>query len=294
MLIHHAANRRHGRPAGSVSAVTACLAAAARVVEIDIAPLADAAFALLHDERLEGATDGRGLVAQITAEQAQRTHYRCGDRVTDEPIGLLDQVIPLVAAAPDLVELQLDLKEHSLLTERALANLLRLLQPVKERVRITSGADWAIRRLRGLDPDLPLGFDPLLYLEIEWGEDGVDPTQPPFRVGAYGYPDDHPLASRVWGTPADYLAARAEALWVQAPVEMWYVRAALLARVLDDGFDWIAFLHGRGAQVAAWTLDPDQPHHVHLARRLIEREVDRITTNDAPGLAEMLGGGVVF
>jgi len=294
MLIHHAANRRHGRPAGSESAVRACLDAAARVVEIDITPLADGAFVLLHDERLEDATDGQGIVAQVTAEQARGIHYRQGGTVTDEPIGFLDQVIPLITAAPDLVELQLDLKEHSLLTDKALADLLRLLQPVKERVRITSGADWAIRRLRGLDPGLPLGFDPLLYVEIGCGEEETDPTQPPFRVGAYGYADDHPLASRVWGASADYLAARAEALWAQAPVEMWYIRAALLARALDDGFDWIAYLHARGAAVAAWTLDPDQPHHVHLARLLLERGVDRITTNDAPRLAAMLGGGVVF
>jgi glycerophosphoryl diester phosphodiesterase len=57
---------------------------------------------------------------------------------------------------------------------------------------------------------------------------------------------------------------------------------------LADGFDWIAFLHGRGAQVAAWTLDPDQPHQLHLARTLVAAGVDRITTNDAPAMAAAL------
>jgi glycerophosphoryl diester phosphodiesterase len=64
--------------------------------------------------------------------------------------------------------------------------------------------------------------------------------------------------------------------------------------MLDDGFDWIADLHRRGAQVAAWTLNPDQPHHLALAEQSIEHGVDRIITDDAPRLAEALGGGVAF
>jgi glycerophosphoryl diester phosphodiesterase len=40
--------------------------------------------------------------------------------------------------------------------------------------------------------------------------------------------------------------------------------------------------------VAAWTLDPDQPHQLHLARTLVAAGVDRITTNDAPAMAAAL------
>ena len=112
---------------------------------------------------------------------------------------------------------------------------------------------------------------------------------PPLRTGAYGYLDEHPLALTRWGAPADYLAARAEALWTQAPVAMWYIRGALLARALDDGFDWIAWLHDRGAQVTAWTLDASHAHQLDLARTLAKAGVDRITTNDAGALARALG-----
>ena len=104
---------------------------------------------------------------------------------------------------------------------------------------------------------------------------------PPLRTGAYGYLDEHPLALARWGAPGDYLAARAEALWTQAPVAMWYIRGAMLARALDDGFDWIAWLHGQGAQVVAWTLDASHAHQLDLARTLARAGVDRITTNDA-------------
>ena len=161
-------------------------------------------------------------------------------------------------------------------------------RPSKPGCAVSCVADWAIRRLAALDGALPLGFDPLLYLDVERG-DGRKEQAPPLRTGAYGYLDEHPLALTRWGAPADYLAARAEALWTQAPVAMWYIRGAMLARALDDGFDWIAWLHDRGAQVTAWTLDASHAHQLDLARTLAKAGVDRITTNDAGALARALG-----
>jgi hypothetical protein len=74
----------------------------------------------------------------------------------------------------------------------------------------------------------------------------------------------------------------------------WYIDATLLARALDDGFDWIAGLHARGAGVDARTLDADRPERFALARRLVEARVDRITTNDAPALARVLDADVTY
>jgi hypothetical protein len=165
-------------------------------------------------------------------------------------------------------------------------------------VRVTSVADWLLRRLHHLDPELPLGFDPMLYLDVgqpagSSAQEERESTLPPFRLGGYGYWDDHPLATRRWGATASYLAARAEALWVQVPCGVtWYIRAALLAQTLEEGFDWIAYLHERGAEVDAWTLDPGRPEHVALARRLVAAGVDRITTNDAPGWTGILDAAV--
>jgi glycerophosphoryl diester phosphodiesterase len=218
-------------------------------------------------------------------------HLRWRGVLTDEPVGLLSQAVELLAGHVATQELQLDLKPHAPLTDAVLKQLLRRVEPVKRRVRVTSTADWAIRRLIALAPELAVGFDPLLYLDVERG-DKNDQSTPPLRMGAYGYLDEHPLALQRWGSPADYLAARAQALWAQVPAPIWYMRGALLARGLDDGFDWIAWLHDRGAQVAAWTLDADKPHQLDLAQRLAEAGVDRITTNDAPRLAEALGAHI--
>jgi glycerophosphoryl diester phosphodiesterase len=293
LLIHHAANRGCIHPPSSLRGLQTCLEAGARVVEVDIIPLAGGDFALLHDERLDGSTNGTGPVSAATADQVRQLRHTWQGALTDEPVGLLSQAIALLRdhAAPSLQELQLDFK-FAPPDDAVLRDLLRAVEPVKEWVRVTCGEDWLLRRLRALDPGLALGFDPLLYLEID-ADPAVSPEETPdplpARVGAYGYRDDHPLALRVWGTTADYLAARAETLAVLPPPGgVWYIHGSLLARVLDDGFDWIGYLHERSIQVDVWTLDAGQPGHVELARRLIAAGVDRITTNDAPRLSEAL------
>jgi glycerophosphoryl diester phosphodiesterase len=293
LLIHHAANRDHTYPSGSLPALQACLEAGARAVEIDISLLADGEFALLHGPTLERETTGSGPIGALTSEQARALHYIRQGKVTGVGVGLLPQAIDLLRQYSGTAELQLDLKPDVYSSNVVLSQLVTGLQPVMDRVRVTSPSDWALRRLHALDPSLALGFDPLLYLEIDYGEHS-DPTVPPFRRGAYGYWDDHPLSTRRWGATADYLAARADALWSQAPPgAVWYIDARLLELALDDGFDWIAYLHDRGAEVDAWTLDAHRSEHAALARRLAAQGVDRITTNEAPALAQVLDVDVI-
>jgi glycerophosphoryl diester phosphodiesterase len=288
LLIHHAATRGRLYPPNSIRGLRACLDAGAQVIEMDISPLADGDFALLHGPLLEPDTTGFGPVDAHTADEVSSLRHVWRGDVTDEPVRLLGQALELVRRQPHPVELQLDLKPHAPLTDAVLSSLVVALQPVKDQVRVTSGADWALRRLRALDADLPLGFDPLLYFEAP-SEEVRDPGLPPFRRGAYGYWDDHPLASRRWGRTADYLAARAEALWAQAPTgAIWYISARLLAQALDDGFDWIADLHCCGAQLDTWTLNAGRPGDVELAWRLAAAGVDRITTDDPPALVQAL------
>jgi len=287
-FVYHAARRGDQHPPSSLSGLADCLAAGASIIEVDIAPLADGGFALVHNARLERISEGKGLVPAATSAQIHGLHHRWHDAITDETLGLLSEAVDLIEEYPSLAELQLDLKPFRPLTDDVLGSLLRHVAPLKARVRVSCVADWAIRRLAALDDALPLGFDPLLYLDVDRG-DAHKEAAPPLRTGAYGYLDEHPLALARWGAPVDYLAARAEALWTQAPVAMWYIRGAMLARALDDGFDWIAWLHGRGAQVVAWTLDASHAHQLDLARTLVKAGVDRITTNDAGALARALG-----
>jgi glycerophosphoryl diester phosphodiesterase len=294
LLIHHMANRDHEHPAGTLPALRACLEAGARVIEIDISLLADNQFALLHGPLLEDETTGSGPIRAHTTEQVRELRHLYQGKATGVAVGLLSEAVELLQQYPAPFELQLDLKPDVYSADNVLARLVTSLRPVKDRVRVTSPSDWALRRLRALDPDLPLGFDPLLYLEADFGQKR-EPGIPPFRQGAYGYWDDHPLASRRWGSTAEYLAARAEALYAQVPSGMiWYIHAGLLGKALDDGFDWIAYLQAFDAQVDAWTLDAHRPDHVALARKLIAQGVDRITTNSAPALAQVLEVGTRY
>jgi len=294
LLIHHSANRGRLHPPTSLPGLVHCLEHGARVVEVDISPTADGDFALLHGPMLERETNGAGPILEKTTAQLSDLRYVWQGAVTDVPIGFLDQALDLIRDHPQPFELQLDLKPYGPLMGRTLDRFLDRLQPVKDKVRVTCPADWMVRALHAADPDLPFGFDPLLYLSLQ-SPHGNERDEPPFRMGAYGYLDDHPLGTYRWGSPADYLAARAEALWVQCPPgAIWYINAWLLARALDEGFDWIADLHSRGAEVDAWTLDPDRPDKIALAQRMIEHRIDRITTNDAPTLAQALGGEIVY
>jgi len=294
LLVHHAANRGHAYPAVSPPALQACLQAGARVVEVDISLLADGGFALLHGPMLERETTGSGPIAASTSGQVRALHYVRQGQPTGVNVGLLPDAIELLRQYPRTMELQLDLKPDVYSSDAVLARLVEGLQTVKDRVRVTSPSDWAIRRLRALDGELPLGFDPLLYIEPDYGADS-DPSVPPFRRGAYGYWDDHPLSASRWGSAAVYLTARADALWIQAPAgAIWYIDATLLGQALDDGFDWIAYLHGLGAEVDAWTLDAHKPERVALANRLAAAGIDRITTNNAPALSQILGAATSF
>ena len=195
LLIHHMANRDHEHPPGTLPALRACLEAGARAIEIDISLLADNQFALLHGPLLEDETTGSGPIRAHTTEQVRELRHLYQGKVTTVRVGLLSQAVELLRKYPGPVELQLDLKPDVYSADDVLSRLVTSLRPVKDRVRVTSPSDWALRRLRALDPDLPLGFDPLLYLQADLGNNR-EPGIPPFRQGAYGYWDDHPLASR--------------------------------------------------------------------------------------------------
>jgi glycerophosphoryl diester phosphodiesterase len=287
-LIHHAANNGHTAPPGSLSALEQCLEACAAVVEIDLIPLADGSFALLHEQDLAVETDGTGKAPHMRREQVKDLRYRLNGGITNERVGFLEGAVELLAAYPQTQRLQLDLKPFAPFSGSLLTHFLALIEPVKSRVQVTSVGDWALRALATADPGLSLGFDPLLYLDLveeEPRSEGV----PPFRVGAYGLLDDHPLSAYAWGSLGDYFAARASALLAQAvPGCDWFIRAEVLKMALEAGFDWINFLHQQGSAVDAWTIDVEQPDQVELARYLVEHGVDALTTDSPSRLAQQI------
>ncbi|NLN70167.1 MAG: hypothetical protein GX142_05210 [Chloroflexi bacterium] len=287
-LIHHAAQSEHGRPPSSLSALEHCLMAGAAVVEIDVLPLADGSFVLLHEQNLDEETDGTGKAPHMRRDQVQDLHYRVNGQVTEEKVGFLESALELLAAYPHTKRLQLDFKPYTPLTPTNLKRLLEMIAPVKTRVQITSVADWVVRLLARTDLSLALGFDPLLYLDLTRDE-ARPAAAPPFRIGAYGLLDDHPLSAYRWGTLSEYFAARAETLLYQVPQGIdWFIRAEVLQKALEAGFDWIDFLHQAGSKVDGWTIDVRQTDQVELAQTLIAHGVDALTTDTPSQLAKLL------
>lgn len=287
-LIHHAANCGHNYPAGSLSALGKCLANGASFVEIDIIPLSDSSFALLHDPNLALDTTGSGNAPEMKREQIENLRYVNGGVLTDEKVGFLDSAVELFKKFPDTQRLQLDFKPFTPLSDAILRNLLALLAPVIDRVQVSSVADWAVRSLAKASPELSLGFDPLLYLDLV--DDEPRPENiPPFRLGAYDLLDDHPLSVYKWGPAGQYFAARADALRHQVPQGCdWYIRAEILKMALDAGFNWIEFLHQHGSIVDGWTIDVTQPAQIDLAQYLVDHGVDALTTDHPSDLATHL------
>ena len=293
-LIHHAANCNHNEPPGSLSALEKCLQSGVKALEIDLIPLANGSFALLHIDDLEADTNGKGSASQMKREQIANLNYVVDGRVTNEKVGFLEGAMSLLQKYPNASRLVLDLKPSTPLTQAVLRGFMALIEPVKARILVNSMADWALRSLRKCAPDLSLGFDPLLYLDIVDDEPRPEDV-PPFRVGAYGLLDDHPLSSYQWGSLGEYLAARAGALLVQVPEGCeWFIRAELLKISLDAGFDWIDFLHKNGVTVDAWTIDVNQSDHIAMAQFLIDHDVDELTTDKPAQLASQLSVRTIF
>ncbi len=167
-LIHHAANRGGLFPAGSLAALQDCVTAGVQWVEVDIIPLADGDFVLLHDPDLAAASNGSGTVVGKTKADLTGLFYHQPDgSLSSYPISTLSQLVDWVKNQDSPSQIQFDLKPYAPLTTPVLQSLLNHINPIQDRVLISSVADWAIRLLFTLDPTIRLGFDPLLYLDLK-------------------------------------------------------------------------------------------------------------------------------
>lgn len=293
-IVHHmAALDIPAGPPNSLAAILACLDGGAAVVEVDITALAGHDFLLVHDEVLENETDGQGPVAACTPVSARRLRLRYAGSVTIHPAPLLSDVIVAWLENGAATRLQLDLKSVDPgIGDETLQTLVDLIAPLGPRVIVSSGADWHLRRLRQLAPDLALGFDPMWL--IDWTPPGVrrDPRSFPKHLGAYGYFDDHLLATERRTPTARYLRQRCESLLGLVPgVQTFYLDHELIAQSLMDGFNWAEALGTEGIALDAWTLDVTNPRARAHAPLLLEAGVGLFTSNTPQALAALLRHG---
>jgi glycerophosphoryl diester phosphodiesterase len=291
IIVHHKAALSGQYPPNSLDGIRACLEAGAAFIEIDIMAMADSDYLLVHDETLEAETTGAGSVGQCSLADSDNLFIKNADGSASTcHVPRLSQVVQLLLDYPNRSRLQLDYKNVIPFSDlEPLHRLVHLIEPLGDRVLVSSNADWQLRRLRRLANWLELGFDIQFYIDWRIPGEAVDPRVPPYRQGAYGYWDDHPLAvQRFWPT-VDYLAERCDTLITLLPgVTTFYVDHRLLVQSLDDGFNWAEALHSAGLKLDAWTLDTDDSTAVANARRLLSAAVDQFTTNTPLELAAIV------
>ena len=278
-IVSHAARTKLSSPPNTLAGLQECVEKELYYIEYDISPLAYGDFLLFHNEKLDDTTNLTGPVFLLTRDDQQKLCYLKKEETGETRVAHLSQLIELLNDEILVRELQLDLKTHASVpfTDEILKNLLRIIAPVKKRVRISSCADWAIRRLHELDREVKLGFDPQFFIDVARSD--ANPY-PPFRQNRFTYQDDHPIASYNWQNSHEYLDARAASLWAQGQsADVWYLRYTFLEKSAANGFSWVEFLHSRGTGVCAWTLNITEKNNVKIFSPILKMQPDRISSD---------------
>ena len=290
-IVHHmAALDNHPAPPNSLDAIQASLAAGAAFIEIDVNALADTDYLLGHESELEAETSGQGAVIECSSQRARRLFIKHRGVATHYPVALLSDVVRLFENSHQPAFLQLDYKNViPFSSDEPLYRLIKLIEPLEEHVIVSSGADWQLRKLRKIAPWLNLGLDIMWYIGWQPANEPRDPRDYPKQLGAYGYYDDHILASEVHWPTKEYLRDRCESLLPIVPgVCAFYLEHTLIAQSLCDGFNWAEALHQQGIRLDAWTMDVTNPVAVKNLQPLREAGVDLFTSNTPKALAALL------
>jgi glycerophosphoryl diester phosphodiesterase len=273
-------------PPNSLEAIQACLDQQAQFIEIDVTALADSDYLLVHNPVLEHETTGEGPVAACTAEQARNLCYKA----TEYHVPLLSEVVSALVNSTAPSRLQIDFKNMIPFdSDEPLHRLIRLIEPLGDRVIVSTGADWQLRKLRKFAPWLDLGLD--IHFYIDWRPEDWPrhPEEYPRTRSAYaGYWDDHPIAmQRHWST-ADYLEDRCQMLIGLVPkISTFYVNHYFLLQSIKDGFNWAEALHAAGIKLDAWTVDAGRNATAEDIEKLVESGVDQFTSNTPLALREL-------
>lgn len=267
-------------PENSLPAIAECYHAAVARAEIDVHPLRDTDFLVIHDATLDRTTTGTGPVSALSQSDVGTLRLRHADRISSDHPPLLSEVVALISALPSPTRLELDFVSFPPVPWERIERLARILAPVKDRVFV-NGYDWNMRRIRQVDPTIAVAYDLLPYLD--WVPEGdPDETLLGLPRGAYGYLDAHPLARQRFTPASDYLTDRLNTLARLVPgARELHIRLAAFERMLDDGVAVADLVHRHGLLLDVWTLNANTPHWRERLARVLASGAD-ILTSDTP------------
>ncbi len=267
-------------PPNSLTALKEVLAAEVSVLEFDVNYLADGEFGFIHDATLERESSGVGVVKKLDTKAFKALRHKD----SEEHLITLNDAVKELKAISFPIKIQVDFKEKSPIDDVQASLLLKAIEPLRENSNITMVvgclADWNLRTFSRLDAELNLGLDFAFYLDAPIDEGLI---RLPTRVGAYGYLDDHPIASRRLQSVEAYLRDRTEALLNLIPnAYEFYLRKDFVVQALEDGFNPIEFTHEYLADsfVDVWTIDHGTANE-YMFKAALEAGADQITTNTA-------------
>ena len=269
----------------SLPAILDCYRAPVARAEIDIAILKDEDFLVVHDLDLARATDGSGPVEALARADAARLCLSHHGAPTDERVVTLSEVAATIAGEAYPTLLELDLKDWKPWPWARVEELARILDPVKDRITFGGGADWNLRRLHDVNPDLRLGFT--VTGELDWVPETQRPDRLPGVRGAYGYLDAHPLARQRLSSTRDYLRDRLGGIVRLVPgARDIHVRLLAIEQMARDGLPDLAdLLHEQGMLLDVWTLNAGTPDWQTRLERALRLGADVITSETPRELA---------
>jgi hypothetical protein len=171
--------------------------------------------------------------------------------VHDRPSRLRD-IVALIGAVPGPTTVELRLVGTAPLTWARTEELARLVAPAARRIVVTGSADWNLRRLRAVAPDLRVGFAPALYL-------GRDPDR---------------LAPRL-----------VDAIRLVPGAREVHLRLETFEAMLDEGVIDAALIHRLGMKVSVGGLDTTTARWRDRLSRAVEGGADMISTATPRALA---------
>lgn len=223
-------------PENTMEAFELAIAQGAEGIELDVQLTKDGVPVVIHDERIDRVTDGKGEVRGFTLEEIRG--FSASNQLPGfekAKIPTLEEVLELLA--PGSCELNIELKTGIFWYPRLEEKVAELVERwgMKERVIYSSFNHYSIQRIRSLDPEAETAYlfgDILLHAERYARETGVKGLHPALYHMAMGtlaqeYTGSG-LAVRVWTVNEEAHIRRMLDLGVDAIITNYPDRGARL------------------------------------------------------------------
>ncbi len=260
----------------SLSAVTECVQARVPRLEIDVRFLADDTIAIFHDSELDLETSASGPIGAQTRLSLPDVRHRTNP---ETGISFLEDVVDAVAGSDTL--LQVDLKPLSLLPDRQLEHLERVLLPLGEQVIVGSQGHWNLRRLK----HVPVAFDP--WLQMRYQPNRKSTANAPHTLGLHGFWDDAPIAVSPFFSPIQYIETRIDDIVSLLPRAIeWMVDIPTILHMSGFGAALGELLGRRNISLAAWTLTESSGNPSAILEHVFDAGASTVITDIPLAAAE--------